>query len=107
MTEKERDTLLWCCSETEKAQNIVRRSCDMVEAVILPGKHPRQLKIPTSFGSFLHQLDRIFWEEHNFKAVYEVVEEGDRTWLLGEYKNHTASYLFARNTEGLVWESAQ
>ena len=107
MDDKKRDTLLWCCSENEKAQNTVRRSCDIVEAAILSGEPPRQLKIPTSFSGFLHQLDRIFWEEHNFAVVHEVVEEGDRTWLLGEYKNHTAPYLFARKTEGLEWEPAQ
>jgi hypothetical protein len=106
METNERESLLWACKENAKAQEIIRKSTHLVMESILSGKGkpPRQLALPTSFDCFGSRLIRAFWEENDFKVVHEVLQDGDTTWLLGEYKNHTSPYLFTQRTETLKWK---
>ncbi len=103
MTKDTIEYLLWCCTENEKAKNDEFVSTLHIATELRKHK-PRMLIFPTSIseGRFPN-LDKEFWDSHDFESVAEVLVDGDITWVIGTHRDYRSPFVFKLYTKGLRW----
>lgn len=92
-TEKDLTNLKWVCSEVLRIKEDYSKATQLAESLWREKFCTRQLKIPTSFKSFFHQLERMSFEDHAFDELWYLYEEETHVVVVG-VKQGNQDYIF-------------